>query len=101
MSDRHTMLNDLKKLVSHDSFEILSKETTPLKDIQRLYEYKMLEMKLIEESEQKTSISRFNELTGLDIQTGSTTFLFTLSDIQKIIALIDRKDRIIEEMIES
>ena len=98
MSDRHTMLNDLKKLVSYDTFEILSKETTPLKDIQRLYEYKMLEMKLIEESEQKTSISRFNELTGLDIQTGSTTFLFTLSDIQKIIALIDRKDRIIEEM---
>ena len=98
MSDRHTMLNDLKKLVSYDTFEILSKETTPLKDIQRLYEYKMLEMKVIEESEQKTSISRFNELTGLDIQTGSTTFLFTLSDIQKIIALIDRKDRIIEEM---
>jgi len=98
MSDRHTMLNDLKKLVSYDTFEILSKETTPLKDIQRLYEYKMLEMKLIEESEQKTSISRFNELTGLDIQTGSTTFLFTLSDIQKIIALIDRKDRIIEDM---
>ena len=90
--------NDLKKLVSYDTFKILSKETTPLKDIQRLYEYKMLEMKLIEESEQKTSISRFNELTGLDIQTGSTTFLFTLSDIQKIIALIDRKDRIIEEM---
>ena len=98
MSDRLTMLNDLKKLVSYDTFEILSKETTPLKDIQRLYEYKMLEMKLIEESEQKTSISRFNELTGLDIQTGSTTFLFTLSDIQKIIALIDRKDRIIEDM---
>jgi DNA-binding LytR/AlgR family response regulator len=98
MSDRLTMLNDLKKLVSYDTFAILSKETAPLKDIQRLYEYKMLEMKLIEESEQKTSISRFNELTGLDIQTGSTTFLFTLSDIQKIIALIDRKDRIIEEM---
>ena len=99
MSDRHTMLNDLKKLVSYDTFEILSKETTPLKDIQRLHECKMLEMKVIEESEQKTSISRFNELTGLDIQTGSTTFLLTLSDIQKIIALIDRKDRIIEEMI--
>ena len=46
----------------------------------------MREMKLIEESELYHSVSKFNELTGLDIKTGNTTFLLTLSDIQKIVS---------------
>jgi hypothetical protein len=88
MTDRKTMLRDLKKIVSHNIYLVLSHEDAPLKDIQCLHECKMREMKLIEESELYHSVSRFNELTGLDIETGNTTFLLTLSDIQKIVGLI-------------
>lgn len=100
MTDRETMLQDLKKIVSHNVYLVLSHEDASLKDIQCLHECKMREMKLIEESEQYHSVSKFNELTGLDIKTGNTTFLLTLSDIQKIVGLIQRKDSIIEDMLE-
>ena len=98
MTDRKTMLKDLKKIVSPNIYQILSHEDARLKDIKRLHECKMREMKIIEESEKEHSVSLFNELTGLDIEMGNTTFLFTLSDIQKIIGLIQRKDRQIEEL---
>lgn len=99
MTDRETMLKDLKKIVSHNIYLVLSHKDAALKDIKLLHECKMREMKQIEETEQHKAVSSFNELTGLDIKTDNKNFVLTLSDIQKIVGLIQRKDSIIEDML--